>query len=778
MNPSSSVNPFDPNGTMLLPGIPETGNPPKKRLDTVASARAVWRRMVDDDKESAAARARVDAMFGGEPPYSKHELVETGQGWRSNVDFGEARARLNYTTVSYLDLVNAVPTLVKIQMEPGALDPKDATYFCDVIAEEFTSMYRAWPGAEFAFQNLVHGFVKHGISIGAFEDSIDWRWRATGFGEFKLPRMTPTDIEEIEVCGYQRRYQVHQLWSKIENQAVAEKLGWNYKTTRTAITKAASGGRTDYEEYERVGARLRSNDLSETAQASEVRVIHLFVKEFDGTISQVAFTADPLPDADDGFLYENRGEFKSITECFSIFTFGIGSDGTYHSVRGLGHQIFPMMQFANRLRNSVMDTVMISGSVMLKPMDENVVEDFSVVNVGPFSIIPPGFETAATNIPNASNNFIPVLNEMVAMADSTTGTFLNQNLAGNVGTREMTRFEFASRQEQLARLSVGALNLFYAPFDRLLRESLKRATRKGYTKRMPGGAAVVEFVERCEARGVPREAFEFIDHSRTRAVRAIGAGSAAARAQAITALKEYYGLYDEEGRHNLTVDLTSAALGTVDGIERYVTRKSEDLRPHSEKKIAELEGNELSDGVEITVLPNERHLVHLEQHAEDVTELLQIVEQGQMQLEEAYQPLATFQVHMAQHLDKAQANPFVEQEVAQYRQLLQNLDEIIQNAHRRIAKLQREQAEAQQAEGAAQGQQPQGNPKLEADLTSMLEKHRLNMQLIQEKAQVQQSIMLQKAAVQQRIADAKEALNFRRFLPSNYPSSAPQQISP
>jgi hypothetical protein len=774
-----TVNPFDPNGTMLLPGLPETGDPPKHRLDSADAARRVWRRILDDDKESSAARAKYDAMFGGEPPYSKSELVETGQGWRSNVDFGEARARLNYTTVSYLDLVNAVPTLVKVQMRPGELDPQDALYFSDVIAEEFTSMYRAWPGAEFAFQNLVHGFVKHGVSVAAFDDPIDWRWRAMGFGDFKLPRMTPTDVDEIEVCGFIRRYQVHQLWAKIENEEAAKKMGWDYKATRLAITKATSG-RTDYEEYERVGARLRSNDLSETAQASEVRVVHMFVKEFDGSISQVAFTADPLPETDDKFLYENRGQFKSITECVSIFTFGIGADGTYHSVRGLGHQIFPMMQFANRLRNSIMDTTMVSGSITLQPVDENAVEDFSVVNVGPFNIIPPGFEVRPTNIPNASTNFIPVLNDMTAMADSTTGTFLNQNLVGNVGSREMTRFEFASKQEQLARLSVGALNLFYAPMDRLFRESLKRATRKTYTRRMPGGGAVAEFVERCEARGVPKEAFEFIDHSRTRTVRAIGAGSAAARSQAITALKEYYGLYDEEGRHNLTVDLTSAALGTVDGIERYVPRRSSDLRPHHEKKIAELEGNELSDGVVITVLPNERHMVHLEQHAEDVTELLQAVEQGQMSLEDSFAPLSTFQGHMIEHLEATQANPFVEQEVAQYRQVLQNLDEIVQNAQRRIAKLQRELMEAAQSgEQGSEGQAPeQGNLKLEAEVAAMIQKHKVSMELMREKAQVQQSIMLQKAAINQRIADAKEALNLRRFLPSNYQASSPQQLSP
>ena len=155
-----------------------------------------------------------------------------------------------------------------------------------------------------------------------------------GFGDFKLPRMTPSDIEEIEVAGVLRRYQVHQLWAKIENEEVAKKLGWNYKATRMALARATSGGRTDYEEYERVGAKLRSNDLSETAQASEVRVVHLYVREFDGSISQLAFTADPLPETEDAFLWLIGYALLEFTvTCIYLFLILKGIKGYENSIK-------------------------------------------------------------------------------------------------------------------------------------------------------------------------------------------------------------------------------------------------------------------------------------------------------------------------------------------------------------------------------------------------------------------------------------------------------------
>ena len=42
------------------------------------------------------------------------------------------------------------------------------------------------------------------------------------------------------------------------------------------------------------------------------------------------------------FLYKKVGRFASSYQGFVIFTYGIGTSGDYHSVRGQGYDVYPI----------------------------------------------------------------------------------------------------------------------------------------------------------------------------------------------------------------------------------------------------------------------------------------------------------------------------------------------------------------------------------------------------------------------------------------------------
>jgi hypothetical protein len=110
----------------------------------------------------------------------------------------------------------------------------------------------------------------------------------------------------------------------------------------------------------------------------------------------------------------------------------------------------------------------------------------------------------------------------------------------------------------IAKLSVAALNLFYDPFECLLREVVRRMKRKDYHRDEPGGEYVMGLHKRLLQRGQQGpgasdrylQAFLNLDVDRLAVMRAIGAGSEAARLVAMDRLMTMFGSLPEFGKQN------------------------------------------------------------------------------------------------------------------------------------------------------------------------------------------------------------------------------------
>ena len=88
-------------------------------------------------------RARVDAMFDGASPYNQGTLNSSGQGLKTNLNFGEAQRLLDVSLSAYVDLYSSLEKLVEVKGTMG--DPSEVGYFEDVVSEEITHLLRSWP---------------------------------------------------------------------------------------------------------------------------------------------------------------------------------------------------------------------------------------------------------------------------------------------------------------------------------------------------------------------------------------------------------------------------------------------------------------------------------------------------------------------------------------------------------------------------------------------------------------------------------------------------------
>ena len=297
------------------------------------------------------------------------------------------------------------------------------------------------------------------------------------------------------------------------------------------------------------------------------------------------------------------------------------------------------------------------------------------------------------------------------------------------------------------RLSGASLNLFYASWNRLLREVVRRIVTS--KKNDP---AIKDFYNRCMLRGVPESFIKSLDTARTRAVRSIGNGSYANRLVALRELQAISGSFDEVGRRNLTRDIVSTRVGH-DLADRYAPQ-AEEARPTVDSKIAFFENQELMAGNPVPVVANEIHGTHLMEHTSVLSQLIEQLNTGAADPMQALPALQAFYQHIGETIQALAGDPTAQPLIADANQVLQFTEEMINNTSKQVQKLQREQAEAMPEGGEGQ---PQGDP----NEMAKMQEHQMKMEMARQKAELDMELKRAKFEQEQAMRDASNVMKMR-----------------
>jgi len=730
--------------SLNLSALDEAGKPVESRLKDVNSAVAIFHTLLRADEKSAVNRARIDAMFDGAAPYDMTQLATTGQAPKTNLNFGEAQRLLDISLSAYVDLYSSLEKLVELKGtfgEETQIGEKE-----DVVAEELTHLLRSWPEFHSSYLRLCTTFIKHGVGVAYFDSPDDWKFRVGGFTDLLIPRQTPASEASVDIAIGRRDYLLHELYAFIKNPEAAAKVGWNVEEVKRVImhnvrttgrSNMTSGGTlTDFEALQ---SEIKNNDLYTGIQNPTVAVLHYWVREMDGTVSHY-ISAESTPK---DFLYKKVSRYPTPEQAYIMFTYGVGSNGTYHSIRGLGQRIFSHIQTSNRLRCQQIDGAMLASAVMIQPENQRSLDELQFTFYGAYAVMSPNVKIVEKAIPNLSTAVQPALQDLsqqLALNTDTISTYGPQQ-----GSPYRNQMQISSDMDVSTRLSGASLNLFYSSWTRLLREVVRRVVQ---VKRPD--KAVAEFYARCEARGVEKEFIKTLDVARTRAVRSIGSGSMANRMNSLRELQAISGQFDDVGRRNLTRDIVSTRVGH-DLANRYAPAM-EEKRPTIDSKIALMENQMLQSGAQIQVISNELHGVHLEAHVPVLNQLIEQINTGAADPQQAMPLLQAFYQHISQQAEFASGDPALQSVVGQTKQVLQIAEEAINNVNKHLEKLQREQQQNPQAAG----QQQQVSP---VDLK--MQEHEMKMQIAKQKAELDFQIKQRKFDQDQAMRDAKAALDLR-----------------
>ena len=554
-------------GLELMP-FDEKGKQLETRLRDVKSAVSIFNTLLKADEGSAVNRARIDGMFDGAAPYDSRQLAASGQTLKTNLNFGEAQRLLDIALSAYVDLYSSLERLVEVKGTTGEktdIIPKE-----DIVAEELTHLFRSWPEFHSSYLRLCTTFLKHGVGIAYFDSPDDWQFRVGGFTDILIPRQTPASENAIDIAIGRRDYYLHELHNFIRNEKAAEAVGWNVKEVKRVMMKhvrTTGRGHTNSQvltDYEALQAEIKNNDIYTGIQNPTVPLLHFWVRELDGSVSHFI---SPENDAQD-FLYKKIKRYDKPEQAFVFFTNGVGSNGTYHSIRGLGQRIFSHIQTSNRLRCQQIDGDMLASSVMIQPENQRALDELSFTFYGAYAVMSPNVRIIEKAIPNLGTAVQPALQDLtqqLALNTDTISTYGPQQ-----GSPYRNQMQVVADMDVATRLSGASLNLFYASWTRLLKEMVRRiVTTK---KRDP---LIKDFYARCEKRGVEEEFIKKLDLTRTKAVRSIGSGSMANRLVALRELQGISGQFDDVGRRNLTRDIVATRVGH-DLADRYAPTTSPD----------------------------------------------------------------------------------------------------------------------------------------------------------------------------------------------------------
>jgi hypothetical protein len=742
----------------------EKGKRVESRLRDVKSAISIFQTLLRADEGSSIQRMRVDQMFDGAAPYNQAELTASGQGLKTNLNFNDAQRLLDVALSAYVDLDSSLEKLVEVfstEGERGAADEMEG-----IVAEELTHLIRSWPEYHSSYLRLCTTFIKHGVGIVYFDSPDDWRFKVGGFSDFLIPRQTPATEQAITIAIGRRNYSLDELFQFIQNEKAATTVGWNVPAVKKAMLKnVTTQGRnnmsgTTMTDYEALQAEAKNNDLYVGIQNPEVSLLHFWVKEIDGTVTHCIA---PEKDASD-FLYQKVSRYETPEQAFIFFTNGVGSNGTYHSVRGLGQRIFSHVQTSNRLRCQQIDGAMLASSVMLQPENQRALDELQFTFYGGYSVMSPNVKIVEKAIPNLSTSVVP------ALQDLSQQLALNTDTVSPYGAMQSSPYrnqmQVVSDMDVSTRLSGASINLFYASWNRLMREIVRRVVT---SKKQD--SFVKEFYARCAKRNVDASFIKSLDVTRTRAIKSIGNGSMANRLVALRELQAMSSQFDDIGRRNLTRDLVSTRVG-YDLADRYVPNQ-EGERTATDTKIAIFENIQLQVGQNIPVISSELHGQHLPVHMQLAQQLLEAINAGQSDPQQALPALQAVYQHTSETVQYAGGDPALGSMVSSANQILQYLEEAINNTMKALEKIQRDQqqqAQAQQDQMTPEGDpmnpqagQPMPQQPTMTDLDLKMQRAQVEMQIVQQKADLDMSLRQRKFDQEQAMKDAQNALRFRDF---------------
>ena len=453
-----------------------------------------------------------------------------------------------------------------------------------------------------------------------------------------------------------------------------------------------SGVQYDWEFFQR---QLRSNDITFSARSEVVLMSHIFYKEFDGQISHAIIDERDS----ENFMYRKLRRYKRWEQIIHPMYYDRG-DGEHHGVKGLGIKMLQAMELKNRLRCSMVDSAFARTQILFRPLNPNALSKTSVVQQGPYAILPPDYEVIQQNIAGVLDAPMAVNADLENVLQGNLSQY-RQSLNKPAGNPR-TATEIQAIVAQQSAIGKTQLSRYYNQLDSFFEERYNRASNPNLNPITKSDKDAIEFQRRCAERGVPVQAMLDIDF--VEATRTVGQGSQFAKQQLLGSLLGLLGSLPEGGKVSLLRDYIAAQVGQQ-MVDRYLPTQIQSSRIQDQTALAVLEHSSLRQGNMAIVTDTQNQIVHIDTHLAAANEAAASIQQGGNP-QEIMLFLQGIGQHVQDHLARLSTDPTRRPQVEAYAQQLQMLVQTVEQLGQLLAEQQQAMAQQQQAMAIQQGSDP------------------------------------------------------------------------
>lgn len=677
---------------------PTWGN--DRRIGDCSQARELYVRLYLENQLRAQMFAQVRNQVEGGRPFDPDALHSTGEDWRTNANFNDARSAFRRVSLPYWKMVHEVPQTISVKLYGGF---PDADKYAMIMAQNFDRFRDDWePDYFLQFSGFAADYVMYGTAQTMWPDERTPRYQWMPSIQVLLPKRTKSSVDKWELFAYKGELTAPELLKHIKTSDTSKKAkqaGWNPEMVYRAIKMAAPGpAQTRYFDPNFWQDMVLSNDLVIGGVWPPVAVVHMWAVNPEAKkIRHYIFTEkSDVPD----YLFESdevEADFRRIIgTCFSEF----GSNGLYHSIKGFGVLNYYYATTINRMRCRMVDSATFALGMNFKRGDDTPeevppVENYSTINLFPKGLeqlqwYPQGLETARQMVGDLEqsqneNNF--TYNEPqkdIAETKTAKQAVILANIGNEMSTATSTIF-----------LSQMGKNIFTEIMRRLVRASDDEDAKN--------------FKRRCEAMGCPQALWKMLESGELEYTVKCGASptmaSPVAREQiGKTLMTEIAPLPDANRRAIL--DFRVATLTGAEGVSQFLLPVGSQSDPRARRE-AIMENTDFAQGVMLGQPPNfgvdpsDAHIEHADEHLKPLEQIVQAVQQKKPIDHGHMIALQLTLPHIAQHLAMLSANPVTRPQYQQLKARFTAVSSVAQGLVKRLA------AAKQQADASGQPLQPQ-----------------------------------------------------------------------
>jgi hypothetical protein len=631
----------DPNPSS--PAIPTTKGAPKTRFKNAYQVWQICDELEKQDRKRKKKRERIYKAYNRFPPGDYSTLWKNGQEWQSNCNFGMMAYVVDNTMTSFYDMVTERVLTAQIKTKHGK--PADRVKWGEFISMGFDKVIRGWDDYLLNIEQDTLDMLLYGKGIQLKEDEEGIFSEHISADDIIMPDGTKLSLKNFDMVLIKRRYQLHEIWDKIEDESAATQRGWKRPAVLSSMIHQRKAWSDRYKEGDSYVKDINEGNVSLGSHLKEhLDCYMLLVKEFDGKISKYIVLRDYGPiisltrkqnrnESQDkiretvinreGFLFSKENWADNIQDNLQVFIDNSGQ-GMWYATPSLAEKIFVQCRQYDFTMNAIMDAIKMNMSLMLQASTSDASEKIKALVFGPYTIIPADVPFVQQRLQLPTGEATNALQFMMLDMFRGIGEY-RVNEGGQQAGQQKTATQTQIDSAEAAKLQGTQLKRFNDQHSKWQRATYKRMVN------CKEGELDYEhfkkFKELMKEYCVPEAAWKYDNIESVESNMLAGAGSPSYKLMAAEKTIQITNISPRgEGQANAIEDALAALHGRSN-VSRYMPKVQPDLT--FDQRLAHMEnqmlGNIFCNPADVQVMPNHDDSYHLEVHLEDMQRTVSLV---------------------------------------------------------------------------------------------------------------------------------------------------------